>query len=95
MSKAERQETVDNVVIVSRHGIENELLRMRRAVEGLPEHLRSDIAELFADSKHGVFNVELRSADNVDAIASRLSRLRSTYIGFDYRGQRVHETSYP
>jgi hypothetical protein len=92
-TKAERSEMIGNVTIVSRHGIEGEMVRLRRAVEGLPDHLRSDVSELFTDSKHGVHNVTLRSPGNAPAIAAELSRLRS-FVSFDCDGQRVHEVSF-
>ena len=82
---------VAGVTIVSRHGIAREVLRMRRAVEGMPDHLRSEIKEFFADSKSGIYLLDLRSPENAEAIASHLGRLRTTYIGFDCRGRRVHE----
>jgi hypothetical protein len=91
-TKAERSEVIGNVTIVSRHGIEAELHRLRKAVEGLPPHLRSDVAELFADSKHSVHNVTLRAPGNAPQIAAELFRLRS-FVSFDCRGVRVLETS--
>lgn len=55
MSKAPLTEIVADVTLVSRHGIAREVLRMRRAVEGMPAHLRSEIKEFFADSKSGIY----------------------------------------
>lgn len=73
MSKEPRSEVVSGVAIISRHGIERELVRMRRAVAGLPDNLRSDVAEIFCDSKAGNhYIVEVRTPECAPAIASYL-----------------------
>ena len=65
MRTAERTEIVHGVTIVSRHGVERELIRMRKSVESLPTHLQSQIIEFFCDSKVGDhYGIFLRSRES-------------------------------
>lgn len=91
--KAPRTEVAERVWIVSRHGIDAELRKMRKAVEGMPPHLRAEIEEFFCDSKTGTHGIQLRSPGAAQRIASFLIPLRSAFLSFDYRGERVLETN--
>lgn len=93
MTKAPRTEVIEGVWIVSRHGIDAELRKMRKAVEGLPPQLRAEIEEFFCDSKSGAHGVQLRSPGAAEPIASFLVPLRSAFLSFDYGGERVLEIS--
>jgi len=93
MKKAQRTEIIAGVWIVSRHGIDAELRKMRRAVEGMPPHLRAEIMEFFCDSKSGTHGIQLRTPGAAEPIASFLVPLRSAHIAFDYGSRRVLEIS--
>ncbi len=90
-SKEPRSEFVEGVLIASRHGIDSELLRMRRVVESMPQEVRDKIHRFFVDSKTGTYFLEISSPDSAHEIAPYLTRLQTTHIGFDCGRERVLE----
>lgn len=92
MLKEPRSEVVAGVTIVSRHGVEPELVRMRRSILSLPKRLRSEVLEFFCDSKAGShYLIEVRSAASADAIARFLPPLRASSVAIMSGGQTVRE----
>jgi hypothetical protein len=89
---AERIEIVGGVECVSRHGVDRELLRMRRSVECLPSDLRGKLLSYFCDSKVGdAYLLTVSEEDAASEIAQYLSPLRASFIAFECRGKRVLE----
>ena len=92
MTKAPRSEIVAGVTITSRHGIEREMIRMRRSVESLPEQLRVRVVGYFCDSKAGHhYGVEVREPEAAKALAPLLVPLRFSYLSITCRGEPVLE----
>ncbi len=65
-----------SVRIASRYGEEREMIKLRRLAERLPPELISEVLELFADSKSGVYLVEARSVEVAERIALAVPPLR-------------------
>lgn len=89
MIKEPRTETVEGVTIVSRHGVERELIRMRKSVASWPSDLKEQVAEFFCDSKLGNhYVIEVRSSDAADQIVPYLPPLRARSVLF-MRGREM------
>jgi hypothetical protein len=92
MNTVERSEIVHGVTCASRHGSPRELLRMRRSVESLPEHLRREIVEFFCDSKVGDhYGISLCSPESAKALLPFLPPLRASSVIFLAGRERVME----
>ena len=63
------------------HGVERELVWMRKSVKSLPKYLREQIVEFFSDRKAGHhYVIELRSAESAGALAHLLLPLRCSVL---------------
>ncbi len=81
--KEPRSEIVSGVTIVSRHGVERELVRMRKSVESMPQRLRSEVVEFFCDSKAGQhYLIEFLSPESAAEIEPFLPPLRAASVAF-------------
>jgi hypothetical protein len=92
VSKEPRTETVEGVTIVSRHGVERELIRMRKSVGSWPGDLKEQVAEFFCDSKIGNhYIIEVRTSNAADQIAPYLAPLRARSVLFMHGREMVGE----